>query len=239
MVGGTGLQRAPVQPRHQRPPPAGLGDQAVHPRARARGRRGPEQHLGVPAEGVPGAGFEGTRSSRSATTRTRTSAAASLWSATAASDNSVFAELGPEGRHQADRAPGAADGHPHQAVDQPGHDARWARGGRDAARDGLRVLHDRQPRVPRVRARSLPGELGPVGFSEVKGHGIDDEINKPEAAWRSSRARSADLEKEMLQAGGHQRHRQGRPGRRRGTSGARPARPRTTATPGSSAATTR
>ena len=44
-----------VQPRHQRPPPAGLGVQAVHADRRARRRRQPGADVRVAAEGVPGA----------------------------------------------------------------------------------------------------------------------------------------------------------------------------------------
>ena len=33
MVGGTDFEQPPVQPGHQRPPPARLGVQAVHPRS--------------------------------------------------------------------------------------------------------------------------------------------------------------------------------------------------------------
>ena len=69
------LQRAPVQPRDERPPPARLGLQAVHPRARARGRDRPEQHLGVAAEGASVRGREGAGALQGRrTTRTPTSA---------------------------------------------------------------------------------------------------------------------------------------------------------------------
>ena len=53
--------------------------------------------------------------------------AASLWSATATSDNSVFAELGMEVKHQARGPAGDGHGHPHRPVDQPGDAARRAR----------------------------------------------------------------------------------------------------------------
>ena len=79
----------------------------------------------------------------------------SLRSATARSDNSVFAELGLKVGTQADRRAGAADGRAHDALDQPGDDARRARGGRDAARDGVRLLHHRQQGRARVGLAGL------------------------------------------------------------------------------------
>ena len=139
---------------------------------------------------------------------------ASLWSATATSDNSVFAELGLKIGTKRIARLARADGHPHQAVDQPGDDARRPQGGRDAARDGLRLLDDRERRHARRRARFAPDEAGPVGFDEVKGG----------TAWTS--ATSAERVRVFPQQVGaaregdartwsSQRHRQGRPGRRR------------------------
>ena len=52
MVGGTDFERAAVQPGHQRPSPAGLGLQAVHPGPRAAGRREPRRHLHLREEGA-------------------------------------------------------------------------------------------------------------------------------------------------------------------------------------------
>ncbi len=76
-------------------------------------------------------------------------------SATTNSDNSVFAELGLKTGTKRIARLAREDGHPHQALDQPVDDARWPEGGRDAARDGLRVLHDRQ------RGRAVTSSLAP------------------------------------------------------------------------------
>ena len=47
-----------------------------------------------------------------------------LTGATAYSDNSIYAEVGLEGGHEADRAVGAPDGHHDADLDQPGDDDR-------------------------------------------------------------------------------------------------------------------
>ena len=128
-------------------------------------------------------------------------------------------------------------GHPHQGLHQPVDDARRPEGGRHAARDGLRLLDDRQRRRAHLRERSPPTRPG---------------------RWRSERSSRA-TGRSSRTTGRKERvlPRQGRPGREgdawaRGqraaparprrsatsSSGARPAPPRTTATPGSWAATT-
>ena len=67
------LRRAAVQPGHQRPPPARLGVQAVHPgRGAAEGHR-PELGVHVAPEGVHGARPGGKEKFKVATTRTATS----------------------------------------------------------------------------------------------------------------------------------------------------------------------
>jgi penicillin-binding protein 1A len=120
---------------------------------------------------------------------------ASLWSATATSDNSVFAELGLK--------------------------VGTKRIARLARRMGIRTKLSTNPAMTlgglkegvtplemayaystianhgfRAQSSFLPGVTGPIGFSEVKGHDLD-EANKPEAVPVLPR-KVADLEKEML-----------------------------------------
>ena len=67
------LQRPPLQPGHQRAPPAGLIVQALHPRARARRRDRPQQRLGLAAQAAALPRARRDRScSRCRTTRTPT-----------------------------------------------------------------------------------------------------------------------------------------------------------------------
>ena len=164
MVGGYDYQEQPVQPGHQRPPPARLGVQAVHAGDRARAgpldRRG--LRLGAAGDPVPGAGSRartarpgGHRALRGQQLRgLATSASASLATATTYSDNSVYAQLGTPGRareHRRDRRARWAsrptsrptteysiDGRPVRAL-QPGADPRRPRDGRHPAGDGARL----------------------------------------------------------------------------------------------------
>ena len=94
------LRDEPVQPRHPGPAPAGLDVQAVRADGRAavghlarlgRGPRG--EAVRRPAQRRR----ESTSSSE--TTATRTRARSTLASATTISDNSVYAEVGHQGRH--------------------------------------------------------------------------------------------------------------------------------------------
>ncbi len=138
------LRRAPVQPRHQRAPPAGIGDQAVHPRARrsptasTRTAPGPRSRRSFPVPGSPDREVRGQQL-RGLLPRHRL----------AVVGHRRLGQLGvrrarPQGRHQARRAARAQDGHPHEALDQPRDDARRPQGGRHPARDGVRLLDDRQ-----------------------------------------------------------------------------------------------
>ena len=94
MVGGTDFNARPFNLAtngHRQP------GSAIKPFilvARARGRRRPEQHLGLAAEGLPGPELARREVRRSSNYEDSYLGSASLWSATAASDNSVFAELG-------------------------------------------------------------------------------------------------------------------------------------------------
>jgi penicillin-binding protein 1A len=120
---------------------------------------------------------------------------ASLWSATATSDNSVFAELGLK--------------------------VGTKRIGRLARRMGIRTKLSTNPAMTlgglkegvtplemayaystiandgrRVTSSFLPGVVGPIGFDQVKGHGID-ETNKPGSV-QVLPPKVAELEREML-----------------------------------------
>ena len=72
----------------------------------------------------------------------------SLATATAYSDNSVYAELGLEVGPEGDRRDGQLDGHPHRAFDQPCDGARRPRNRGHTDGDGPRLPDDR----PRRRA---------------------------------------------------------------------------------------
>jgi penicillin-binding protein 1A len=121
--------------------------------------------------------------------------AASLWSATAASDNSVFAELGLKvgtkriarlARRMGIRTPLSTN-------------AAMTLGG---LREGVTPLEMAYAYSTignhgfRAQSSFLPGVPGPIGFSQVKGRGID-ESNKSEPIPVLPR-KVADLEKEML-----------------------------------------
>ncbi len=118
----------------------------------------------------------------------------------------------PQGRHQARRADRQAHGRQHAGLDQPGDDARRARGGRDAARDGLRLQHDRQQGPARVRhAGARQGRPG--GDRERQGR----RHRRQERAGLASCLPGADRRDGAVADGqrGLQRHRQvgGRRGR--------------------------
>ena len=85
----------------------------------------------------------------------------SLRSATARSDNSVYAELGLKVGTRRVAALARRMGVRTTALHQPGDDPRRPQGGRDPARDGIRLLHHRQQGRARVGlARLLPGRAG-------------------------------------------------------------------------------
>ena len=108
--------------------------------------------------------------SRSTTTTTTTTGSSRCASATDHVGQLRVRGARPEGGHAPDRAHGAADGHPHAALDQPGHDAGRPAGGSHAARDGLRLLDDRQQRRPQVGLAGS-GRRGPGGSGVGQGQG--------------------------------------------------------------------
>ena len=95
MVGGDDREGA-VQPRDQRPPPAGIRVQALHPRAGARGGPLPNRGVHIAAEGVQFRPPGPVKSEIFEVKNYEDSylGSASLATATQYSDNSVFAELG-------------------------------------------------------------------------------------------------------------------------------------------------
>ncbi len=144
------LRRQALQPRHQRPPPARLVLQAVHPPARARGRHRPQQHVGLGAQAAALPRREGPRALQGLELRGLVSGRG-----LAVVGDGRLGQLGLRrarhaGQAEARGAAREADGHPHRALDEPRHAARRARGGRHAARDGLRLLDDRERGRPRV-----------------------------------------------------------------------------------------
>ena len=141
------------------------------------------------------------------------SGVASLWSATATSDNSVFAELGLQTGTKRIARLAQTDGNPHPAVHQPRHDAGRPQGGRDTPRDGLRLLDDRQQGPAGVgddgAGQQRAGGHCQGGRQRIRGQEPQADAAGVRRAGRSDRTGHA-------LAGGEQRNRQGRPGLRRG-----------------------
>ena len=162
------------------------------------GRNRPQQHVGVAAEDPlleerprPEGRFDVSNYEDSYL------GVASLWSATATSDNSVFAELGMKVKPRRVARARPEHGHPHQGLHQPGHAARRPEGGRDPARDGVRLLDDRErrqaglglARAGRDRAGRDPERRG----GRRQGH---ERTSRTRSA--CSRPRSRSSSKEML-----------------------------------------
>jgi penicillin-binding protein 1A len=121
---------------------------------------------------------------------------ASLWSATAASDNSVFAELGLKIGTKRIARLARRMGIRTQVSTNPA----MTLGGLKEGVTPLEMAYAYSTIANhgyRAQSTFLPGVLGPIGFSEVKGHGIDDDHNKPQPVEVLPR-KVADLEKEML-----------------------------------------
>ena len=161
------LREGALQPRDQRPAPAGLLVQAVHARHRARRRatRPSEVFASAPQE-IPfeaqvatrAARRSSTTSSRSTTTRTTTSARPRSRPRPTYSDNSVYAQLGlrsapttsprPPTRWDRDR-PLDRDEYSIDGARLEPYNPALILGGlerRHAARDGLRLQHPRRRR---------------------------------------------------------------------------------------------
>jgi penicillin-binding protein 1A len=120
----------------------------------------------------------------------------SLWSATATSDNSVFAELGLKvgtkriarlARRMGIRTPLSTN-------------PAMTLGGLEEGVTPLEMAYAYSTIAnhgERIQSSFLPDVSGPIGFDEVKGRGIDDETNRPEGR-QVLPPKVADLEKEML-----------------------------------------
>ena len=130
----------------------------------------PETHLRVAAETF------NLRAGRSRSTTTTTTTTGRV----AANRHDHVGQLRvrrarPEGRDPQDRAHGPPHGRAHPDVHQPGHDPRWPEGGRDAAGDGLRLLHDRQQGRAKVRVAGARRRRARWASSGSRADGIDDQ----------------------------------------------------------------
>ena len=175
------LREGALQPRDQRPAPAGLLVQAVHPAHGLPERRfGPGNTFTSEPQRVPVPNSGGKEVFKVENYDDIYYGTSDVATATKYSDNSIFAELGLGPPAWARRAPRRSARRPsdgnrrRQLRHQPGHDPRRYRPRRDAARDGLRLQHDRARRpAHRRRARLDPGpnedleDLGPVAIREV------------------------------------------------------------------------
>ena len=212
MVGGSDYQADAVQPRDQRPPPAGLLVQAVHPRARAR------------ADGISP---DTTFASQPRSSPSRSSGEKfevnnyddSYYGRRVAADrDDELRQLGvrrarPEGRHPADRA----DGQPMGIRTPISTNPAMTLGGLSEGVTPLEMAYAystiANKRRAQCRARSAPGDDGPGRHRGVKGGGHRRSRTSAARArllrrrWR--RDRPADARGRRLQ-----RHRQGGPDRR-------------------------
>ena len=229
MVGGTDFDQSAFNLAtngHRQP---GLRLQAVHPRPRARGRHQPGDHVRLRAADVrpPERPVRGEQLRRQLLRRR-----------VAADRHGDLGQLRVRparaaGRDAPDRPHGPPHGHPHAVSTNPAMTLGGLAGGRDPARDGLRLLHDRQQRRAPVRhARARQGR--PRGHRVGQGQGARGrEQGRPEAGVPGERGaeRPAAARRAWSRA---------EPARRRRSASsppARPAPPRTTATPGSWAST--
>ena len=237
MVGGTRLRPGAVQPRDAGPAPAGLGVQAVRagdraaPRASRRARPGSskKQVIQVPnsIEKFTVNNYDDNYSGRQ--------------HAGARDDVLRQLRLRPgrhQDRHEAHRAHGRADGHPHAGLEQLRDHARRPQAGRHAAGHGPRLPDVRDRRPARHRHARAPASAGPVGIRKVTLRDHRNARLRPQQARsasascpRTSPTRRRAILESVIKVGTGE----GRAASARSARGARPARPRTTATPGSSA----
>ena len=162
---------------------------------------------------------------------------ASLWSATATSDNSVFAELGLKVGTKRIARLARRMGIRTKLSTNPAMTLGGLKEGVTPLEMAYAYSTIANEGVPRPSSLA-PGEIGPVGIQRGRGPRHRRRVNEPEAVERVfpakvGRAREGDAAPAWSPAA------PARPPRSAtSTSGARPAPPRTTATPGSSAATT-
>ena len=206
------LREAAVQPRHQRPPPARLVVQAVHPDRGARGRREPR------APRSP----RSRRSSRCPARKGEKfvvnnyedpySGVASLRSATASSDNSVYAELGLKVGTKRDRALAQRMGMRTKVSTNPAMTLGGLKEGVTPLEMAYAYSHDRQPRRARVGLAGLLAERA-GGDREASTAAARDDENERE----HERVFPAKVGETAAGAAGRRgpgRHRQGGPDRR-------------------------
>ena len=177
------LREGALQPGDQRPPPAGLVVQAVHP-GRRRSRTGispGDVYELARRRSSPSRTPAARRSSRSTTTRTTTRQRSTSTTATIYSDNSVYAELGLGERRGPQGPEKVADDRPRTWASrptsrrQPRHDPRaridpgvtpleMAYAYRRSPRDGERIS-GKLDTIP--GANDDPRDLGPVAISKI------------------------------------------------------------------------
>ena len=229
-----GLRGEAVQPRHERPPPARLRLQAVHPDRRPPRRGEHRADLRVACRRCSRAELRRQGEVRGPQLRGPV-----LGRRLALHRHGELRQLRlrrarPGRGHEEDRAACAGDGHRDRHLDQPGDDARRPDRGRHAARDGLRLQHDRQRRRSRVGHAGLARER-PGGLREGRRR-RDRQGEREVVENRVFPSEVAGDAKALLEGVDPERERARTP-RSASSPRARPAPPRTTATPGSSAST--
>ena len=171
------LQRATLQPRHQRTSPARLSFKPfILLRALSDGIDPNSVWASSPAA-LPGQ--EGAELFKVSNYEDSYLGSASLWSATAASDNSVFAELGMKVKPGGWPGPREPDGDPPELSTNPAMLLGGLEQGVTPLEMATRLLDDRQRRRARVRLAG-PERDRAGGLTEVEGKGFTDENRRRE-----------------------------------------------------------
>ena len=156
MVGGRDYAHAAVQPRHPGPAPAGLGDQAVHPRLGAEGGHRRRARCGRRASASsPSPARSGSEKFVVNNFESKYAGSQTLAGGLTYSDNSVFSAVGISvGTKKIARA-GRAHGHPHAGLVELRDDAR-----RPASRASRRSTWPTPTRPSSSGGRRIGGTLG-------------------------------------------------------------------------------
>ena len=251
MVGGTDFENAALQPRHPGPPPAGLLDQAVHPRDRARSRGSRPTPATRPNEKIFKVPHSKQGSTSTSTTTTTSTPAArclddrdDLLRQLDLRRSSASKRL--KGKTIEDRTQLDRDGRIHKTgyerrpdLDQPGDGARRARRRRHARSAG--------PTPTRRSATTATGSAAPSAPAPATARSPTPRSTERRRPHDQGRRQRPDPPPGGLSAGVAARRRASSkpwsaaapvptPRSAPQASGARRARPRTTATPGSAAA---